>query len=144
MHPTQSAHEINWYNDEKTAILWETRDLVNWSTFYQYLEEMYAMLDTVDHPVDIIYVMRNRQFKFPRNIIANIRKIAARIHRNERWKIIVGSPPYIRSMFTIACNSYPHLAAEWVFVDTLDDADSFLGHTDNAVQLPHYPATLWN
>lgn len=51
------TYTVNWYNEEHTVICYRVSDTWDWSELHRLLDDIFAMLDTVDHVTHLIGVV---------------------------------------------------------------------------------------
>lgn len=122
---TTMPYNVQWDNAEKTAVLCSLQGHWTWHEMSIALEEMFALLDTTDHKVALIFHTANHSY-VPPGALANLRKLINISHPNEGIKFLVGVPALIAALFAALNKSYYELIKEFWFVDTLDEARSVI------------------
>ena len=120
---------ISWYNRTKTVILWERFDRSSWEEFHNTQDQLFKMLDTVSHKVDVISVSYDPMF--PANAIPNLKRVIDRVHPNEGYKVLVNTSGFIRHLFEIVGKLNYKKSRQWYFTDTIEEAEALLAKLRN-------------
>ncbi|MFN8374861.1 MAG: hypothetical protein U0694_18520 [Anaerolineae bacterium] len=112
----------NWYNDEKT-ILYHTYEATwTWNDLYVAVDKAYALLESVDHTVDIIIDMRLSRI-IPSNVFNHGKYTLVKTHPRRGYMIIVGAPRLAHILFQAFLKIYDKEARglRVVFVTTVEE-----------------------
>jgi hypothetical protein len=80
---------IGWHNDDKNIILLTYTRPWDWTDFEAAAKEMIELLDSVNHPVDMIFDIRKAGAP-PQGALKRFREVAETNHPNGRWLVFVG------------------------------------------------------
>ncbi len=125
--------QAGWYNDEHTIILQTYHGVMDWGDFAAMMQDMQAMLDSVDHPVDILADFRD--LVVPANVMAHFPEIAAAPtyhHRNARRFVIIGMSAVVGALLRVFAGVYGGIASRMHPVETLEDALALLAGGEEA------------
>lgn len=111
---------IRWYNPEKTIILWERHDQTTWDDLHLKYNDVYTMLDSVNHPVDIIFY--SRVSSVPSNALPYLTRLLEREHPNERMRVIVNASSHLMRLLDILMIRRADKTDKVYFVKTLEEA----------------------
>lgn len=111
---------VTWIDAEKTVVHLSYLKPWDWTEFEAALNEANALLDTVDHPVDMIVQMHDG---LPREISpARFRTIFSHFHRNIRSTALLGASDLIRITITAFMRVLGQDHRNFFFAASLDDA----------------------
>ena len=112
----------NWYNDDKTILRHVYEVAWTWSDLYLAIDEAYALVETVDHTVDIIIDMRLSSI-IPSNVFNHGKHAIVKAHPRQGHMIVVGAPRLAQTLFQAFLKIYGKEAKNFpvVFVSTLDE-----------------------
>lgn len=117
---------VDWLDqDKQTIVVTYQRDGWTWSDYQNSLDKQFELIDSVEHPVDIV-VMVNNTHLLPKggSLVTAIRKINA-AHERQRNTVIVGAGGpltiFARNMLKIIPNR-----TKFLFADNLEEAKELL------------------
>jgi hypothetical protein len=109
-----------WDDTEKTILVVSFEGRWTWDEYEQMRGTALAMMDSVDHPIDIVYDGPTRILA-PPDFVTRIRQQYLTPHRNLRLRIFVGTDEYFQLLWnTFTDVAAPELGAR--FAETLEDA----------------------
>jgi hypothetical protein len=116
--------QVEWANPEKTIILQTLAPTWTWDEFFEASRKEMAMMDEVDHVVDII--ADGRHTTLPSGALAQMQKIVAssatQNHRNGGMYIVVGVSRFIQVFVQVYRDVFPGHGSKIVLARTLDEA----------------------
>jgi hypothetical protein len=92
------SYTVAWDNDDQTCILLTFAPGVTWDIIYSACDELYALMQSVDHSVDFISDITTSPNMPKDNASIHVRKILSRMPANAGMHVVVTQP---RSLFTI-------------------------------------------
>ena len=111
---------VNWLDTKNTIVHLSYIKPWNWSDFETALVEANKLMDTVDHPVDMIIQMHDG---LPREISpARFRQVFQHFHRNIRSTALVGASDMIRITITAFMRVMGQDHRNFFFAASVDDA----------------------
>ncbi len=113
--------EINWDNDDKTVMRYTYQGQWTWQEFYGVMEQSHQMMDTVDHPVDILVDMR-ASAQIPQGAVTQFRRIANVRHPNTGTIVAVTEARVARMLYDIFATVFRPIASRYHIVQTIDEA----------------------
>ena len=125
------AVSVDWINDEKTIIRIHYTKPWIWAEFETAVKEANALMDTVDHPLDMVIQMDGG---LPPAIRASqFRSIFSDFHRNIHQTALIGASSMIRITITAFMNVMGQ-NKEFFFATSLEDAIKGFDQGDQAQQ----------
>jgi hypothetical protein len=120
---------VTWLNPEKTIIHLSYIKPWNWSDFESAVIQANMLLDTVDHPVNMIIQMHDG---LPREINpARFRTVFSNFHKNIRSTALLGASDMVR----VSINAFMRVLRQerfsFFFASTVDDAAAEFGKRHN-------------
>jgi hypothetical protein len=116
---------VIWDNEEKTALRFQ-RSQWEWTQFHEAFQEARAMLDTVEHGVDVIVDLTNAKLGAS-NLLSHTRTLAElQQHPAVGTVIVVGADTFAQALYHSANAGRPK-AELFQFAQTLDQAYEMLG-----------------
>ncbi len=116
--------KVVWANDGHTIILEMFEPAWTWEEFIAVSDTEKAMMDTVDHPVDIIADARHTVL--PMGALVNMRRIletsASHNHPNGGMYVIVGANRLLRTFVDIYQRTFSNHGAAIFLAETLEEA----------------------
>jgi len=88
---------VNWYNDDKTIIYWKFAGKWDWNEYAEAQDVSNAMLDTVDHTVDVIGNVQESP-SLPANALSVYRSNLSSAHPNTGLIVLVGASMFVEQM----------------------------------------------
>jgi hypothetical protein len=122
--------EVNWFNEQKTAVLMNFEGQWTWEPFYAAIDEAFALLDTISHKAALIIDLGNSE-GLPKNSIANIRNAQGMHHPQRACVIFVGMNTFMRMIGNLALRLSRGSKGNVYIVATLDDALQYIPQTMN-------------
>ena len=119
--------QVVWDNDEKTIIRYTYQGQWTWDELAAVLEEAYALLDTVDHPVDFIIDLR-QSVLLPKDALRHGERVAQAVHPNEGRSVVVGANMLVSRLADVFYKIYRRTSKQFRFVATLDEAYALLSN----------------
>lgn len=113
--------EIGWDNEDKTVMRCTYQGQWTWQEFYVATEQSHQMMDTVDHPVDILVDMR-ASAQIPQGAVTQFRRIANTWHRNTGTIVAVTEARVAQMLYDIFATIFRHVASRYHVVRTMDEA----------------------
>src|SRR5262245_59618058 len=87
---TNMPYTVQWDDANQTAILCSLIGRWTWQEVKEALEEIFALLDTVDYDVHLIFYTRNQSY-VPTGALSHVRQLVNLYHPNEGLKILVSA-----------------------------------------------------
>jgi hypothetical protein len=120
------AIRVFWDDQDKTVLRYEFSGLWTWDEFHAAMRQGWAMLDSVQHPVDVINDFSVCDF-VPPNSLSHFVRAARRTHPNSRHIVVVGvHNPFLRAIGTILGRMFPEMAQKMSYADSLEEARAML------------------
>jgi hypothetical protein len=112
---------VKWY-DETHTLLFVQYD-VEWTMndFRESIETSYNLMETVEHPVDIIQDLSQMRH-FPVVLMSMGRFTEAKAHPRKRYMIMAGANMFVEKLIGVAKVIAPSVTEDLHFVPTLDQA----------------------
>jgi len=120
---------VNWNNPEKTCIYYHFVGQWTWDEFDAVYSEVYAMLDTVSHPVHAIVDLRESHL-LPYDTLTQMRRLTFQQHPNGGITIFITENPFARSLFNILTGVLSQAKEIFRIVNTVDKAYALLETLD--------------
>jgi len=115
---------VSWYQDSSNVILAVSYEDLSKAEVLQQLDEILAMLDTVDHPVfichDLRYADRKEQIKI-RELIAVARHPVV-VHPNRAFSYFINPSRRAEIIIDLANRILPTTVQRYKLVHTMDEA----------------------
>ncbi|HEX2622333.1 MAG TPA: hypothetical protein VHL11_19375 [Phototrophicaceae bacterium] len=114
---------VQWDNDEKSVIYYSIDDPWKWIEVHQAIDEIFAMMDGVDHVVDAIVHFKSG-IKIKTGMLTEGRRLLMRQHTRSGMTVVVTSNALFRSVYNMIRVTYPraNLYTAFSFATTLDEA----------------------
>jgi len=96
---------VRWHNNEQNIIYATVPTEWTWEDAYVMIERIYQLQETVNHPTDLIYDMRNIN-PLPKSAIPNLRRRLNSEHPNDRLNIIVTRDTFLRQMLELVVRTF--------------------------------------
>jgi hypothetical protein len=116
---------VTWDNAAKTALRYEFAGKWEWDDFSKAFRQAQQMLASVGHMVDVIADFQNSGC-VPTETLARLAYVAGNRPPNLGSSIIVGSPVFDTTTFTVFGNFYGDLARTYQMTHSLDRARALL------------------
>jgi hypothetical protein len=116
---------IVWDNPEKTIARYDYEGKWSWEELYKALQEFHQMLDTVNHPVDVIIDMQRTRL-LPENVLARGSNVGQMVHPNQGITVVVGANSLVRAMADLYKRIYAKKAANFFMASKLDEAHAII------------------
>jgi hypothetical protein len=117
--------EVNWFNEQKTAVLMNFEGQWTWEPFYAAIDEAFALFGTISHKAALIIDLSNSE-GLPKNSIANIRNAQGMHHPQRECIIFVGMSTFMRMIGNLAMRLSRGRKGNAYMVATLDDAIQYI------------------
>ncbi len=114
--------DVRWDNEEKTIIRHTYSGLYTWDEFEAMSRETEALLESVDHEVDILASLED--LVIPKDALANFPKIAKApyfTHSRVGLTVFFGASHFARTLLDLFSKVY-NAATSMVTVPTLEEA----------------------
>ena len=120
-----------WHDDRKTILhqVYEGRCVA--ADFHTCINDAYQMVNTVNHPVDIIVDMTKATF-IGTSFLSAQGNSEAKAQDNQRMAVLVGAPPFIRALVNIGKKVAPKTTKNIHFAKTIEEALILIGKVSNA------------
>ena len=127
--------QVDWHNDIQTAITICYQQPWDWAEFEAAREQLLILLDSLQHPVDLILDVR-KAGPPPEGAILRFRKTLQTDHPNTRQVIFVGEQYLITSFLDIIFHIYGRFLPEsrLRFVNSLEEAELLISDGRESVQ----------
>jgi hypothetical protein len=112
---------VAWHNSEKTIMVMTMVTPWSWEEYHQTTAEMYALLDSVRHKVDVILDF-TESTHLPPNAFSHLRNLDRKTHTNRGTVILVGFSKFLQVIADVLVKLYPSAAKSARMVRTLDEA----------------------
>ena len=116
----------SWMDSEKTIARYEFVGRWTWEEMTVAIKEMYAMLDSVPHGVDIIIDLSRSPSEPPRGMLAHLRTGTMEARVNWNSGVFVGVSPFVRVLINTFRRVEPGLAKRYAVANTVDEALSII------------------
>ena len=120
---------IQWKDEQRTILYQDFNGPWTVEDYYRTVDHTFALMNQVDHPVDIIADFSANTAAFCHLLAAAGKDEAgqqARVHRNQRSIVVVGGGTYMRSLMNMGRRVAPHLMRNLFQADTLYEAHAVL------------------
>jgi hypothetical protein len=116
---------VHWKDEMKAIIVLEFESQWTWDDLYNATQQMYRMLDEIDHTAYTITDLRKSR-GVPSGFLAHARRLTMR--RDPRIKVsaIVGANGLVEVAVDIIRKVYKNAIDSAVFVDTLEEAEAII------------------
>lgn len=115
---------VDWHDESKTAIHIAIQNPFTWDDIYRAIDAEFRLLDTVKHPVGIIFDGRDTR-TLPPGMLPNVQSMLKRSHPNESIKVFVGTGVVYKlfyTLFSILAKQDQNLTRDYRFTESLDQA----------------------
>lgn len=112
--------EYTWVDEGKTLVLVTLEGKIAVEDFYSGNVRLCAMLDSVDHPVDMISDYTHRNYFAP-GYADRVQKMDSLYRPNLRFVIFVGSK-MLWELFDLYNAAYQSVAFQYAYTETVDEA----------------------
>jgi hypothetical protein len=112
--------EYQWSDETQTLLLVTLKGKVTVEDFYAGDAYLCAMLDSVDHPVDMISDYSRRNYFAP-GFGERVQKMDALFRPNLRFVVFVGSK-LLRELFDLYNTAYEPVAFQYTYAETVEAA----------------------
>jgi len=106
--------KVDWYNAERTIMIYTFVGRWTWEEFYPVFDKMLRDMDTVSHKIDFIMDMLQSEY-IPFGAIFHLKRAADTRHPNLGMVIYVGMNPLLQSIGQVFLKVYPKSAAKYPF-----------------------------
>jgi hypothetical protein len=122
---TRSPVRVAWADSEKTILRYDFNERWTWKDIYNAKNIGDAMIETVTHPVGVLFVMPANA-ALPDNAISNVRTLIKAAHTRTYVSIVVSSSVYVKTIYNVLRQVYKPLTASFLHTDTLEKAHKLL------------------
>ena len=118
---------VSWGNEDKTIIALSYERPWNWVEFETAVGEMTALLDSVNHPVDMIFDIR-RAGAPPRGALDRFKKVAETNHPNAGWLVFIDSGTVVMRFLDLLMKLYGLTGnvPKFQFVHSMEEAHTLI------------------
>ena len=121
---------VSWHDPSHTVLVQNFNGQWTLDDYFETVEATYTLIDTVNHPVDVIVDISQDPGSTTR-LIAAAGEVAdssgpARVHPNQRMLVVVGGGPFMRTLVQMGMKYAPWLARTLVAADTHDEARTLI------------------
>ena len=113
-------YQIHWDNPEQTVIRQVFSDKLSVDDFREAIKNNASMMQSVDHPVDLIMVLNLR--KNVAGFLQAAKYAEVMMPDNQRMVIVVGAHGPIKMLLNIARQINPAAAQNLYFANTVEEA----------------------
>jgi hypothetical protein len=124
---------VKWDNAEKTIIYYTFDGAWTWDEFNAVYQEVYAMLDTVQHKVHAIVDLRNSRL-LPRDTLTQMRRLTYEQHENGGLTVFITTNAFAKTLYSILSNLYRRAREIFRLASTPQAAYNILHEYDKSVQ----------
>jgi hypothetical protein len=124
--------ELTWYNPERTIIFQKNSGTYTLEDLHTSISGIYKMLETVDHPVDLIVDFTNVKMDL-RNPLSARSHWEKASHPNGRSMIIINPPMFAKAILQIGQQIAPHAVSNFHYVTTVEEAMTIVGQQNMRV-----------
>lgn len=112
---------VAWHNSEKNVLVMTMATPWSWEEYHQKTAEMYDLLDSVGHKVDVLLDF-TESIHLPPNAFSHLCNLDRKTHSNRGAVILVGFSKYLQVIADVLVKLYPAAAKSARMVRTLDEA----------------------
>lgn len=136
------AIRVAWGSEDKTLLLNVYEGTWTLDEFYQAVRETNALLDSVNHKVNIILDVRHSGL-FPRGFMSAVRMLQQNPHRNNGIMVLVGVNTFVRVFYDTFLKLFPQrgFAQVMYIVADYEDAYSIFARYGNPIQAQSQQST---
>jgi hypothetical protein len=116
----------SWVDPEKTIARYEFVGQWTWDEMSVAIKEMYAMLGSVPHKVDIIIDLSGSSGEPPRGMLAHLRAGTMEARNNWNSGVFVGVSPFVRVLLNTFRRVEPRLAKRYAVANTIQEAQTLI------------------
>lgn len=119
---------VNWYEKEKRNIWYRISEIQGWSDLPLTFQEVLKLLDSVDYQVNLIIDMTETE-RLPALQLSEMKQIAnapAMSHPNTTELLAVGMNRYMRMMFRVFKQIFPHAASRYKLFSSMENLNNYL------------------
>jgi hypothetical protein len=116
----------SWVDEEHTIARYEFIGRWTWDEMKVAIQEMYAMMDSVPHQVDIIIDLSRSSSEPPRGMLAHLRAGTMEARNNWNSGVFVGVSPFVRVLLTTFRRLQPRLAKRYNVANTVAEAQTMI------------------
>lgn len=112
---------VDWYNDQKTIIYYKFKIGWTFQEFRNVYQDVYNMLDTVDHTVDAIVDLTEARI-FPKDTLTEMRRLTFEQHENGGITVIITESAMSHTMYNFLKSVHKRFSEVFHLAKTLDKA----------------------
>jgi hypothetical protein len=128
--------KVTWENTEKTVLVYKFDEQWSWEDFYTSKKAAYDLIDTVKHPVAVIFDTPPRLY-IPPLMLTQSKSAVEKTHANTNIVIISVSNMYARTMLQMVIKLSPRAAKIMRLVPTIEEARTLAAqHLASLTPLP--------
>lgn len=113
--------KVRWEDDTHRCIRYDISGIWTWDELYAAVDEVNAMLDTLDYPVLFITNM-GEAVSSPPGLAVQIRNFMKLRHRNAGATVLVIRNPFWITLYDVISRVNPTLREQYRVVRTVDEA----------------------
>jgi hypothetical protein len=127
---------VTWDNAEQTVICLTFDGRWTWDDYHTAASEISAMLNSVNHRVDLIVDFRTSEL--PNNAVKQVESGSALFwHPQAGFGVLVGVKGFIRSLLMLFIQVYPNSAQWLLLAASVEDAREMLARQHQQPLLAH-------
>lgn len=112
---------VRWDNEDKTIIYYVFDRRWTWDEFNVVYQDVYRMLDTVDHTVHAIVDLHNSQL-LPADTLTHMRRLTFQQHDNGGITVIITTNFLAQSLYSILSGVYRKALEIFKLAPTVEEA----------------------
>jgi hypothetical protein len=114
---------IDWTDDSRTLARYEILAPWTWDDLHTAAERLDAMLDSVDHPVDVLIDVR-QMGSLPSSALGHLRSLTQQTARHPHWRLslIIGASRLVQALMNTLTLLHPQIGARYVVVESEEQA----------------------
>lgn len=121
---TKFPIRLNWYDDDKTIVLWKHQNKISWQDAYDARQNLWRMMESVSHTVDLIVDMNHHHM--PAGAIPNLKRLIVTKHSRTGIIILLNAPSYFSALFEMVMRVMRVEGQTWHTATSLEDAENFI------------------
>ncbi len=116
---------IRWFNAEHTIIQYEFEGRWSWEELHAAIEQVQALMNSVDHRVDIIVDVSGSR-GIPAGAITQMRGGTLKASENWGMGVFVGTGAFIKALLNTFSRVYPQMGERYATADTPEAAHQII------------------
>ncbi|NWF68816.1 MAG: hypothetical protein HXY40_07010 [Chloroflexi bacterium] len=123
--PTFAPVRVTWDNSDRTALRYDFNERWSWKDLYAMKAIADAMIESVQHPVGVLFVLPFNA-ALPDNAISNVRSVIKNMHPRVYTSILISNSVYVKTIYNVLKQVYKPLTKSFLHADTLERGRSLL------------------